>query len=134
MTAGPHVMPGRSAPQRIRCIIPFPRLELSCDSLGAAWEALMAKKARKKAASMSKTKRAKPRTVRAKSKVGSRTRLKARTKSRPPKAARKPKPNPTPPAGIIARMESAIHAVVDGIRETAAMREKMHRPGMPEAT
>jgi hypothetical protein len=31
-------------------------------------------------------------------------------------------------------MESAIHAVVDGIRETAAMREKMHRPGMPEAT
>ena len=94
----------------------------------------MAKKARKKAASMSKTKRAKPRTVRAKSKLGSRTRLKARTKPRPQKAARKPKPIPTPPAGIIARMESAIHAVVDGIRETAAMREKMHRPGMPDAT
>jgi hypothetical protein len=95
----------------------------------------MAKKARKKAASRSKTKRAKPRTtVRAKSKVGSRTRVKARTKPRPPKAARKPKPIPAPPAGIIARMESAIHAVVDGIRETAAMREKMHRPGMPEAT
>jgi len=135
VTAGPHVMPGRSAPQRIRCIIPFPRLELSCDSLGAAWEALMAKKARKKAASTSKTKRAKPRTtVRARSKVGSRTRLKATTKPRPRKASRKAKPASAPPAGIIARMESAIHAVVDGIRETAAMREKMHRPGMPDAT
>jgi hypothetical protein len=93
----------------------------------------MAKKARKKAAS--KTKRAKPRTtVRARSKVGSRARLKAGAKPRPRKAARRPKPASAPPAGIIARMESAIHAVVDGIRETAAMREKMHRPGMPDAT
>jgi hypothetical protein len=90
----------------------------------------MVKKARKKAAS-SKTKRAKARaTVRARSKVGSRARLKAGSKPRARKAARKP----APPAGIIARMESAIHAVVDGIRETAAMREKMHRPGMPDAT
>ena len=93
----------------------------------------MAKKARKKAASKSKTKRAKPRTtVRAKSRAGSRTRLKARTKASPRKA--KPKSSQTPPAGIIARMESAIHAVVDGIRETAAMRDKLQRPGSAETT
>jgi hypothetical protein len=31
-------------------------------------------------------------------------------------------------------MESAIHAVVDGIRETAAMRDKLQRPGSAETT
>src|SRR4051794_4576931 len=105
---------------------------------GCAREAHMAKKARKKAASKSRTKRAKPgTTVRAKSSVGSRARLKARTKASPRRAAGKRKLGRTPappPPGIIARMENAIHAVVDGIRETAAMRDKLQRPGSAETT
>jgi hypothetical protein len=98
----------------------------------------MAKKARKKAASKSKTKRAKAKTVRAKpkvkSKVARKTRLKARTKPKPRRktAAKRKSAPPAPQAGIIAKMENAIHTVVDGIRETVALRDKMGRSATPE--
>jgi hypothetical protein len=81
----------------------------------------MAQKARKKSAVKAKTvKRASsPKKVKAKPK----------SKTAPKKkAVRKPRPK-AQPEGIIDKVASAFHTVVDAIKETGALRNKMGRTG-----
>jgi hypothetical protein len=86
-----------------------------------AGEAVMAKKARKKSAvKAKKVKRARPRN-----KV--KTKRKAKTAARK-KAVRKPRPK-AQPQGIADKVASAFHTLVDTIKETGELRNKLGRPG-----
>lgn len=86
----------------------------------------MAKKARKKsAAKEKKVKRAK-----ATAKVKTKAKSKTVTKNKP---VRKPRPKARP-KGITDKVASASHTVVDTIKETDALRNKMERPGTSETS
>ena len=80
----------------------------------------MAQKARKRSAV--KAKKVKRATTRAKVKA----KPKAKTAARK-KAVRKPRPEA--PQGIVDKVASAFHTVVDAIKETGALRNKLGRTG-----
>lgn len=87
----------------------------------------MAKKARKKSvAKAKKAKGAKAKGAKAKTKTRTKTKAKSKTSVRK-KPARKARPK-----GISGRVAGAYHAVVDTIKETGALRDKMEPPGTSE--
>ena len=78
----------------------------------------MAKKARKK--SVVKAKKRKRATTPARVKAKSRTKTVTKTK----KAVRRPRPKPQP-EGVADKVASAFHTVVDTIKETGTLRNKL---------
>jgi UDP-2,3-diacylglucosamine pyrophosphatase LpxH len=91
------------------------------------WRVVMAKKARKKSvAKAKKAKGAKAKGAKAKTKTKVKTKAKSKTSVRK-KPARKAQPK-----GISGRVAGAYHTVVDTIKETGALRDKMEPPGTSE--
>jgi hypothetical protein len=85
---------------------------------------MMAKKARKK--SIAKAKKAK----RANTKIKTKAKSNTGTKKKPaPKSRRKPEPK-----GITEKVASAFHTMVDTIKETDTLRNKMEPPGASETS
>jgi hypothetical protein len=90
----------------------------------------MAKKTRKR----SKAKAMRPK--RAKTKFKTKVKSKTKAKSKPvikKKPARMPR-RKADPKGITEKMVSAFHTVVDTIKETDVLRNKMERPGTSETS
>ena len=87
----------------------------------------MAKRARKKSAV--KARKSKPAKARTRTKVRAKTRSKSLAKMKP---ARRTRQAPTP-RGIVDRVTSAIHAVVDTVKEAEALRHRMQPPGGSES-
>jgi hypothetical protein len=86
----------------------------------------MAKKARKKSAAKGK----KVKRATATAKVKTKPKSKIATKNKP---ARKPRPKARL-KGITDKVVSAFHTLVDTIKETDALRNKMERPGTSETS
>ncbi len=82
----------------------------------------MAKKARKK--SVAKARKAKG------AKAKTKTKIKTKAKSKTP--VRKKPARKAQPKGIAGRVAGAYHTVVDTIKETGALRDKMEPPGTSE--
>jgi hypothetical protein len=95
-------------------------------------EAAMANKARKKSAAKEKNVRRAKATAKVKAKPKSKTKIKSATVSRS-KAVRKTSPK-VGPKGIAEKIASSFQMLVDTIKETDALRNKMGRPGTSETT
>jgi hypothetical protein len=88
----------------------------------------MAKKARKKSAAKAK----KAKSAKAKTKTKVKTKAKSKSKARSKTPVRKKPARKAQPKGIAGRVAGAYHTVVDTIKETRAVRDKMEPPGTSE--